>query len=203
MAILSERDARTWQDLADQVAIDLEPRLRASVMANRTLVSPAGVSRVPFPAELSRARGAASRLAARHPVFIRTDVRSFYPSVTPSTVFASLQDLSVDRDTAGDVARMLEGWGSEGYAGLPIGPPGSAVLANAILAEVDEKLGAWPTLRWVDDYLVGVGDEVVVPRVLETLDQALARRGLERSSAKTSIQEGRSGFVWPGTYERP
>jgi hypothetical protein len=203
MAILSERDARTWQDLADQVAIDLEPRLRASVMANRTLVSPAGVSRVPFPAELSRARCVASRLAARHPVVIRTDVRSFYPSVTPSTMFASLQDLSVDRRTAGDVARMLEGWGSEGYAGLPIGPPGSAVLANAVLAEVDEKLGAWPTLRWVDDYLVGVADEALVSRVLETLDQALEEHSLERSVAKTSIDEGRSRFVWLGTYEPP
>jgi hypothetical protein len=203
MALLSERDARAWHGLAGQIALELEPRLRPSVMANRTFVSPDGVRRVPLLAELPRARRAASSLAARHPVVIRTDVRSFYPSVTPSTMFASLRGLSVERRTARHVAGMLEGWGSEGYAGLPIGPPGSAVLANVVLAQVDDQLEGWPALRWVDDYLVGIEDDRLVPRVLERLDQALARQGLERSVSKTSILEGRRGFVWPGTYDRP
>ena len=203
MALLSERDVRAWQGLADQVALVVEARLRPSVAANRTLVTPAGVRRVPFSTELPRARRTATRLAARYPVVIRTDVRSFYPSVTPSTIFVSLRDLSVERRTARHVAGMLEGWGSEGYSGLPIGPPGSAVLGNVVLAGVDEELEAWPSLRWVDDYVVGVADERLVPRVLETLDQALARRDLDRSIAKTSVLEQRSGFVWPGTYGRP
>jgi hypothetical protein len=131
---------------------------------------------------------------------VRTDVRAFYPSVNPSILFRALQVLSVDRDVAGKVAAILESWGSEGYAGLPIGPPGSAVLANAVLASVDAELESRPFLRWVDDYLIGVPVEADVPRVVERLDEALTRLHLERSESKTSVLSGGSGLVWPGAY---
>lgn len=202
MAILSERDAREWQALADQVSFAVEARLSRSVLANRTHSDPAGVRPAPLGPALRTARRKATILVERSPVLIRTDVRSFYPSMTPAVLFMTLRDMGFERQVARQAAGMLDGWGSEGYAGLPIGPPGSAVLANAVLAQVDTSLEPGPFLRWVDDYLIGVADERLVPQVLETLDTALARRRLERSIAKTSILGGGSALVWPGTYGR-
>jgi hypothetical protein len=154
-----------------------------------------------FASQIRNARRAAAALARGSGAVVRTDVRAFYPSVTPSVTFRALVNLDVDRRLAAGVATMLEGWGSEGYAGLPIGPPGSAVIANAILAPVDAAPKS-PYLRWVDDYLVGVERERDVPTVLDRLDSALEDVGLERSVPKTAILPGGIGLPWPGTYGR-
>ena len=97
---------------------------------------------------------------------------------------------------------MLEGWGSSGYEGLPIGPPGSAVLAEAVLAEVDDALRPLPFLRWADDYLISVPSERAAGEALERLDAALARVGLRRSRPKTAVAAA-SGFRWLGTSFGP
>jgi hypothetical protein len=200
MALLSERDSRAWQALAGAISRRLEPRLAPGVLANRTLAE-AGGRRMLGPA-LRRARSAARKLGGRADLVIRTDVRAFYPSVTPSVAFRTLVGLDVDRGLAAQAATMLEAWGSEGYAGLPIGPPGSAVLANAVLAGVDAGLAPLPFLRWVDDYLVGAERERDIAGVLDRLDSALEEVGLERSMPKTEILEGGLGPIWPGTYGR-
>jgi hypothetical protein len=95
---------------------------------------------------------------------------------------------------------MLDGWGSEGYAGLPIGPPGSAVIGNAILSPLDAELRSLPFLRWVDDYLIAVTRGRDVNLVLERMDECLARMGLERSALKTEVLAGGACLRWPGTY---
>jgi hypothetical protein len=154
-----------------------------------------------FASQLRNARRAAAALARGSRAVVRTDVRAFYPSVTPSVAFRALVALNVETPVASRAAEMLEGWGSEGYAGLPIGPPGSAVIANAILAPVDAALKS-PYLRWVDDYLVGVERERGVPAVLDRLDSALEDVGLERSVPKTAIMPGGIVLPWPGTYGR-
>jgi hypothetical protein len=197
MALLSERDSRTWQALAEVISSQVEPRLAPGVLADRT--HQAG-GRLPLGPALRRARLAARTLGLRAGLVIRTDVRAFYPSVTPSVTFRALVGLDVDRRIAAGVATMLEAWGSEGYSGLPIGPPGSAVIANGVLAGVDARLKHLPFLRWVDDYLVRVKRERDLPGVLDRLDAALGDVGLERSAPKTEILEGGPGLVWPGTY---
>lgn len=199
MALLSEPDATAWERLADRVAETVEPRLSPGVLANRSLAGPAARRAFPLAPTLRLARRAAGRLSARSDAVIRTDVRAFYPSVTPSVAFGTLVALHVEIDVARDTASMLVGWGSEGYEGLPIGPPGSAVLANAVLAGVDAELHRLPFLRWVDDYLIGL-PEGSVTRTLERLDVALAARGLARSQEKTSILGGGTALTWPGTY---
>jgi hypothetical protein len=92
----------------------------------------------------------------------------------------------------------VEGWGGEGYAGLPIGPPGSAVLANAVLAPVDRALADVPYLRWVDDYLIGAESERTAVEILERIDDQLERLDLQRSAAKTSVFVGGQELTWPG-----
>ena len=198
MATLSERDARAWHAIAERISATVHPRLGRGVLANRTL-SEAGDRRRLRPT-LERARHASAFLAARSDVLLRTDVRAFYPSVTPSMAFRALERLDVERDVAAAASGMLEGWGSEGYPGLPIGPPGSAVIANAVLHHVDEALVPFRHLRWVDDYLIGLRRPREVQQVMDRLDSALELAGLERSGPKTAILSGGRAFSWPGTY---
>jgi len=198
MATLSDRDAHTWHALAERISATVHQRLAPGVLANRSL-SEAYDRRRLWPA-LRRARLVARTLGLRAGLVIRTDVRAFYPSVTASVTFRALVGLDVDRRLAAGVGTMLEAWGSEGYSGLPIGPPGSAVIANGVLAGVDARLTHLPFLRWVDDYLVVVQRERDLPEVLDRLDSALREVGLERSAPKTEILEGGPGLVWPGTY---
>lgn len=199
MAVLCERDDGIWQAIAERVAEAVEPRLTPRVLANRWLTVGDGPRPVSLASALRRARRAAERLSKGSEVVIRTDVGSFYPSVTPSVAFRALDALDVEMEVARDTASMLDGWGSEGYAGLPIGPPGSAVVANAVLAGVDADLQRFRFLRWVDDYLIGVplGS---VSHALDIIDASLDRRGLERSGEKTSILGGGAALTWPGTY---
>lgn len=197
MATLAPKDSRRWEQLGREVAASIEPRLNKAVLANRTYRD-AG-DRSSLVPTLRRAQLEARKLAGRSEVVIRTDVRSFYPSVTPSIAFRSLRGMGVDREVASAAARMLDGWGSEDYPGLPIGPPASAILGNALLAPVDEQMARFPFLRWVDDFAIGT-HEGHVSEVLDRFDAALEGQGLYRSTAKTGIHQGPRAFRWLGTY---
>jgi hypothetical protein len=197
MAILSTRDAVRWHRLAGRVAEVVEPRLPGPVLANRTVG--------PWPSWRTRPLGpalaAGRRLARglRGPLLLRTDVADFYPSVRPSVLFAALVRLGAPHGVSGAAADMLDGWGSEGSPGLPVGPAGSAVLANAVLASADAALGPRPYLRWVDDYLVGVASEEEALEVLDRLREALGRMGLQPARSKTAIMDAGPTVRWLGT----
>jgi hypothetical protein len=198
MAILSARDAERWHALAHQAAEVLEPRLGDREHGNRAILDRGGWRLRELRPSLRMARGAARRLAAHSPLMIRTDVASFYPSVTPAILARSLRRVRAEPIDADLAADLLDRWGSDGYAGLPIGPPASAVLANAVLREVDLALGRLPFLRWVDDYLIGCRTEAETRLALELLDDSLAGIGLRRSEAKTQVEDGGHGIRWPG-----
>jgi hypothetical protein len=198
MAGLSRRDHARWTHLAGRVAAALEPRLSPAVLGNRAELGRGTWRLAPWQPALAVARTAARRLGRGSPVLVRTDVTSFYPSVGPSALFRTLLDASVDRAAASDGADFLEGWGSEGYVGLPIGPPGSAIMANAVLRSVDATLEGIPYLRWVDDYLLGARSDRHAAQLVDRLDEALDRLGLRRSPSKTTSQAGCSALIWPG-----
>ena len=198
MALLSDRDSLRWDRLGEQVADSLEPRLLRGVLANRSMAAARGCG---LGHSLTRARSAANLLCARSDVIV-TDVRSFYPSVTPRVAFEAVTAVGL-QEAASEIARMLEGWGSEGYCGLPIGPPASAIVANAVLAPVDAELAPMPFLRWADDYAIALHRAQRVPEVLERLDLSLSRLGLERAEAKTRIRGRGESLWWLGSYTRP
>ncbi len=202
MAELSGRDARLWHDLAGRVARVLEPCLDPRVLASRAGLTNGGWRPAPLGPALRTAREAAVRLARRG-TLLRTDVEAFYPSVAPSVLHGALLGIGADPEDARLAADLLEGWGSEGYAGLPVGPPGSAVLAAAVLRPVDGALGGLPFLRWVDDYLVRPRSDRDLVRVLDLLDEALGALGLTRSDRKTGILEGTPRLRWPAEGSGP
>lgn len=175
MARLSPRDAATWDALGACLAPLLERRMDPRVLANRA--ARCGWTWRPVPAgpALEHARMARRRYAGQREA-IATDVRSFYASVQPGVLHTALVRAGAGRPAADLASTMVEGWG----IGLPIGPDGSAILANAVLIPVDRELGDTPFLRWVDDYLLPAGFP------LERLDDALDAVGLERSVAKTA-----------------
>ena len=196
MADLGPVDASRWRRLGERIAATVGPTLPPNVLANRTPDDLRGRS---LRVELRRARTAASALGRAAPLVLRTDVAACYPSITPEVVARGLRHVDVDRADAGFAADLLEGWGSEGYAGLPIGPPASAVIANAILVLVDRALHDVTFLRWVDDYLVSVRSERDAGEVVDRLDTKLASIGLRRSIAKTELMEGGRPPHWLGT----
>jgi hypothetical protein len=198
MAALSRRDHARWSDLAGRVARAVEPTLGARVLSNRAALGRQRWRPAPLRPALRWARTAAARLDRRWPVLVKTDVSSFYPSVDSSALFRALVESGVEAAVASTTADMVDGWGSEGHAGLPIGPPGSAIMANAVLSPVDAALKETPFLRWVDDYLFGVRSDRHAAQLVDRLDEALDRLGLRRSPSKTKTIAGCSGITWPG-----
>jgi len=197
MAVLSTRDAGRWRQLGQRVADVLEPILGRRVLAGRSMPSAGEWRAQPLGPALDRARRGAERLMAGSSVLVRTDVRDFYPSIDPSSLYRCLRRVGLSAEDASTASAMLEGWGSGGYAGLPVGPAASAVLSNAVLVPLDEALGDGPWLRWCDDLLIGVLTVADADRVLDRLDVELAGLGLERSGPKTHILEG-TAVRWPG-----
>jgi hypothetical protein len=196
LADLSERDAHAWRDAVGAVAPIVERRLDRRVAGNR-LVRGDGWRVEPVGRSLPRTRRDAIALTTGARVVLRTDVAAFYPSVDASVLSRSLRRLGAGPREAGRAADLVEGWSSLGYPGLPIGPPGSAVLANAVLALVDDGLGDLRWLRWVDDYLVALPRERTAEEVLGWIDDLLDDLGLHRSERKTRLAEG-GPTVWPG-----
>ena len=194
MAILSDRDAARWHRLAGAVAAIVEPRLSSSVLANRAVGPGPSWRLAPFRPALAQARRLARALPG--PVILRTDVAEFYPSVRPAVLFDALGRLGVPAEVAWAVADLVEGWGSEGSFGLPIGPPGSAVMANAVLASADGALARRPFLRWVDDYLVSTPGGRGAEDALDRLHDALGRLGLRLAQSKTGFLEPGPGVGW-------
>jgi Reverse transcriptase (RNA-dependent DNA polymerase) len=134
-------------------------------------------------------------------VVLRADVKAFYASVSPTVLAATLTGLGAGRSDAHEAAAMVDGWSSDGYPGLPIGPPGSAVLANALLRPVDRALGRFRFLRWVDDYLVAVASDRTAEEALERIEGSLSRLGLVLNRSKTAIDQWDG--VWPGGRHGP
>ena len=202
-ARLTRRDALAWHALAGEVAAVLEPRLDRRVAANRTGLAGRGWRLE----DVSGAAARAGRVTGVHlGLVLHTDVERFYESVTPTVLGATLRAIGLDAGHAARAAAMLEGWARSGCRGLPVGPPGSAVMANAVLVPVDRVLGLRPFVRWVDDYRIAVASHQDAALVLTRMDAALAGLGLRRSPAKTGVGPARelpfpgssSGIAGPG-----
>jgi hypothetical protein len=197
MGMLSRRDELRWHDLAGRVAITLEPRLGTEVLANRSLPGQDGWRLAELGPALRRARRVARGLEG--PLLLRSDVQAFYASVTPPVLAARLARAGSQPEDALLAADLVDAWGNQGYPGLPIGPPGSAVLANAVLGACDDSLRPLRFVRWVDDYLIGCGSDAEAASALDRLDEALASLGLTRSHGKTELLERPRGLRWLGT----
>jgi len=125
----------------------------------------------------------ALREAARGTAFAVADVHDCYGSISPETI-ASL--LGPGAAHAVEFLRRLQD--HHGVRGLPIGPDPSAVLANAVLSEMDRAVRSTGArhVRWVDDVVLW-GSRGDVDRALLALDVVATRMGLALHQGKTRL----------------
>ena len=122
------------------------------------------------------------------PVGIKTDIRSFYPSVTPQQVERDMRTFA-PASVAFEVRLILEKHAIDtGVPGLPIGPESSACLANVVLTHADHVLQRFANveaLRWSDDLYLVDGIQPAVEECFGAWRQALSESGLTVSHQKT------------------
>lgn len=191
LAHLGERDRRRYDAVVAAVTPEVERALTAGVVANRARVTderlelePWTLARRRFVRSLSAATKGPSRAA-----FVG-DVHDCYGSITPATVERALHMLGVAPGPIERLATLLRNFESRGVRGLPIGPYPSAVLANAVLAPVDDALSesaSGPIFRWVDDVVVFAHGSSAARRTWHCFDRALGALGLSANDAKCHL----------------
>jgi hypothetical protein len=120
--------------------------------------------------------------APRDTAFAVADVRDCYGSITPQTIASLLGP------EAAPAVAFLDHLQECGVRGLPVGPDASAVLANAVLAEMDRAVRGSGArhLRWVDDIVVW-GSRADVGRALIELERVGGEMGLALHERKTKL----------------
>jgi hypothetical protein len=172
-----------YREAVRPLAGRIERALGPEVFALRALPASDGWRLAPWRPARARWRRTLTRVvreARPGTAFALSDVRDCYGSISPETIAALLGP------GAAHAVAVLRRLHDGGVRGLPIGPEPSAVLANAVLLEMDRAIrrtGA-QHLRWVDDVVLW-GARADVRRALDSLDGIAARMGLELHRTKT------------------
>jgi Reverse transcriptase (RNA-dependent DNA polymerase) len=166
----------------------IERALGSEVFAIRTVPTPGGWRLAPWaPARVAWRRTLREVIDGSRcdTAFAVADVRDCYGSIAPQTI-DSLLGME-----AAHVVAFLRRLQERGVRGLPIGPDASAVLANAVLSEMDRAIRTTGArhLRWVDDVVLW-GSRADVGRALVVLEQVADRMGLTLHEEKTRLLEG-------------
>jgi reverse transcriptase-like protein len=174
-----------YREAVRPIAGRIERALGPEVFAIRTRPAPGGwrlVSWEPARAAWRRALRRIISQATHDTTFAVADVRDCYGSISPETIAALLGPQAAH--AVGFLRRIHE----RGVRGLPIGPDPSAVLANAVLSELDLAIRSTGArhLRWVDDVVVW-GSTADVRHALRALDVVAAPMGLALHQEKTRV----------------
>jgi hypothetical protein len=178
-----------YREAVGPLAGRIDRSLGPEVFAVRTNPRRSGWELTPWePARAAwrRTLRGAIREATRGTTFAVADVRDCYASISPETIGTLLGP------EATHVVAVLRQLQRHGVRGLPVGPDGSAVLANVTLARLDRairRVGA-SHVRWVDDFVVW-GAAADVRRSLAALAAAAAEVGLELHLDKTRLLSDR------------
>lgn len=134
----------------------------------------------------------------RYAAMCRTDVASYYNSISLGSLASMLQNLRCESNALWLIVRVLRAWQREdSQLGLPIGFESSSVLGNIFLKPVDdliERLGV-VHLRYGDDVLLFGDNLEVCNSVLQPLDSELDALGLSRSLEKTLQFDDRAAAI--------
>ena len=185
--LLDVRTRERYVELVARSAMAIEELLSPAVMANRVASSsirPPQLALRPWRLERRLFAARLAGLVARRGPVVFADVRRCYASMSPAIVGDALRRAGIP--TACEVQAFLAGLERVGVEGLPVGPDASAVLANAVLAQVDRTLrdAGVEHLRWVDDVVLSGVDAAAALSVFRT---ALASIGLRANETKTRI----------------
>jgi hypothetical protein len=174
-----------YRQLVRPLAGRIERALGPEVFAIRTRPAANGPTLAPWaPARAAwrRTMRRVFREVAPGTAFAVADVRDCYGSISTETVDALLGP------EAAHAVAFLRRLQQRGVRGLPIGPEPSAILANAVLGEMDRAIRSTGArhARWVDDVVLW-GSRADVGHALITLEDVAARMGLSLHDRKTRL----------------
>jgi len=187
IVLLDVRTRERYVELVARSAAAIEELLSQAVMANRVAswsVRPPELALRPWRLERRLFAARLAGLAVRRGPVAFADVRRCYASMSPAIVGEALRRAGIP--TACEVEGFLADLERVGVEGLPVGPDASAVLANAVLAQVDRALrdAGVEHLRWVDDVVLSGVDTAAALSAFRT---ALESIGLRANETKTRI----------------
>ena len=160
-------------------------------------------------------------LRASFPYIVRFDIKNFYRSVyTHSIEWAvvgkATAKASLSKGAPGNPGKDLDTavrMGQDGQTiGIPVGPDTSFLIAETILAAIDDRLGfdRKCALRFYDDYEVGAASEGEAEEILHQAESAFAEYELELNPDKSHVlkSSGDLNSSWrlqikAATKERP
>ena len=121
------------------------------------------------------------------PWLLRTDIRSFYPSIDQRHLLSLIEKWGwlPDQPTIDLLQKCLKKWGAADRKGIPIGYECSDYLGHLYINGLDKKLMDFRVHRYVDDIYIFVNNFEQVKDVLFRLDVELGSLGLQRNTAKT------------------
>jgi hypothetical protein len=188
LAILGPADDAVYRRAVRRLSEMIERVLGPEVVANRVATGP-GLRLRPWRSERRTFVRSSRSLLGTGAVVVKADVRECYPSIRSEMVERALIGLGAWRSDVIAVWRILDRFGGDGIAGLPIGPDPSAVLANAVLVTADDAVRAagGRHVRWVDDVWAIARNERHADELLDRLRRDLAAIGLSLNEAKTRI----------------
>jgi hypothetical protein len=185
LTVLGPREARDYAQAVAPMAPIVRRRLDPGVHAVQV-----GGRRTA--AEVARARAGWRRALAAAlagSVCVRSDVRACYPSISADAIGAGLAASGVTRSDIHHLLGSLSRIARAGSAGLPVGPPSSAIVAEAVLSVADRAVRAngAAIVRWVDDVAITAPDARVALRAFDAWSHALRELGLAPHDGKTEI----------------
>ncbi len=135
-------------------------------------------------------------LRSRHKYILKTDISRFYHSIYTHSIAWTYHTKDVAKKDRSNllfgnlIDKCLQDSQDGQTIGIPIGPDTSLVIAESILARVDEKLkekGIESGLRYIDDYYLGFSSLGEAESALTTMQELLNEYELALNPLKTEI----------------
>jgi len=146
--------------------------------------------------ELRRERGGALLADERCNAMAVSDMRRYYPSVSPEVLIGALDGAAAPRGTVRLVGRFLRDLVAiGGVRGLPVGPEACGLLGNIVMLAVDEALVDYVLghVRYMDDSWLYLRSEDDWPRAYDIYRDAASTLGLEANTSKVAVHSKDGG----------
>lgn len=135
--------------------------------------------------------GRSRDLAIAYTYILYIDIADFYNQVYHHRVAGSLETCGISSPRARNVEKFLSRFTAKQSRGLPVGPSGSHLLAEACLTDIDSflKQSGVPFVRYTDDFRVFSDSRAELTGLLQTLTRLLnANHGLALQTGKTELE---------------
>ena len=198
MAVLDVYDDLYYRIITGRVASAVDAALSPDVVSCRLESDPPAWSCRGVNEAFGRRRQRGAELLAdrRCAALVVTDIRNYFPSITPGMLTEALEHIRAPSGGVSLLERFLSELATVGApSGLPIGPEASGLLGNVAMLPVDDAVA--PSVighvRYTDDswlFLADIHDESAV---FESYQDAAAACGLEVNAAKVGFHAKADG----------